>query len=182
MTKKALITGVSGQDGAYLAEFLLSKGYCVYGGVRHSSLDGIQRLRILGIQDKISYTTFDLTNPLNIEAVVNEGQFDEIYNLAAKSVVVESWNQPLQISKVNAMGTVHLLDSIKRFSKQSRLGRVYERLLSPGSKTCTKPSTPTNCEYRWERKPICPPTSITVSPFLTNFFNEFVVPSSLAFP
>ena len=120
MIKKALITGVLGQDGAYLANFLLSKGYCVYGGVNHSSLEKTQRLQALGIQDKISYIPFDLTDSLNIEAVINEGQFDEIYNLAAKSVVVASWDQPVQISKVNALGTIYLLDSINRFSKQSR--------------------------------------------------------------
>lgn len=120
MTKKALITGVCGQDGAYLAEFLLAAGYSVYGGRRRSSLDELYRLRILGIQDKISYINFDLTDPFNVQSVVHEGQFDEIYNLAAQSFVGVSWDLPIQTSDVNAMGALYMLDAIKRFSKDTR--------------------------------------------------------------
>ena len=120
MNKKALITGICGQDGAYLAELLLEAGYHVYGGTRRSSLDELYRLRVLGIQDKVSYINFDLTDAYNVQSVVHEGQFDEIYNLAAQSFVGASWDLPIQTSNVNAIGALYLLDSINRFSKHTK--------------------------------------------------------------
>ena len=102
--KKALITGVCGQDGAYLAEHLLSLGYEVHGGRRRSSLDEGYRLRVLGIEDQLQFVNFDLTDPFNVADIIRINQYDEIYNLAAQSFVGASWDLPIQTSQVNAMG------------------------------------------------------------------------------
>jgi GDPmannose 4,6-dehydratase len=118
--KKALITGICGQDGAYLAKFLLDKGYTVYGGRRRSSLDESYRLRVLGIADRVTLVTMDLTDPFNIFNVMQTGQFDEVYNLAAQSFVAASWDVPIQTSQVDAMGPLLILDALKRSSPQTR--------------------------------------------------------------
>lgn len=120
MKKRAFITGITGQDGAYLARFLLSKGYEVVGGVRRSSLDSYYRLDRLGIRDKLTFVTLDLSDPYNVFDTIKDGQFDEIYNLAAQSFVGSSWDIPLQTSTVNAIGALNLLDAITRTSKHSR--------------------------------------------------------------
>jgi GDPmannose 4,6-dehydratase len=118
--KKALITGVAGQDGAYLAQLLLSKGYHVTGSIRRNSLDELERLRLLGIAEKVEMTTIELVDPNSISRVIRDGQYDEIYNLAAQSFVATSWDQPVYTSDVNAMGVVRLLDAIRTFSPQTR--------------------------------------------------------------
>jgi GDPmannose 4,6-dehydratase len=118
--KRVLITGVCGQDGAYLAEHLLTLGYEVHGGRRRSSLDDTYRLRSLGIEDKISFINLDLTEPYNVSDIIRENKYDEIYNLAAQSFVGASWDLPIQTSHVNGMGPLLLLDSIKRFSPETR--------------------------------------------------------------
>ena len=114
--KKAFITGIFGQDGAYLAELLLGKGYHVVGGSRRSSLDYTYRLRALGIENQIEIINFDLNDEFNVASVIIEGKFDEVYNLAAQSFVGASWDLPIQTSRTDAMGPLYLLDSIKRFS------------------------------------------------------------------
>lgn len=118
--KKALITGVLGQDGAYLAQLLLNKGYEVVGGARRSSLDEMYRLRKLGIQEQVKMINFDLTDTFNVYDVVTTGQFDEIYNLAAQSFVGASWDLPLQTTQVDAIGPLLLLDAIKRSSPHTK--------------------------------------------------------------
>jgi len=120
MEKKALITGVCGQDGAYLAQYLLESGYEVHGGRRRSSLDEGYRLRILGIEDRVRFINLDLTDPFNVADAVRINQYDEIYNLAAQSFVGASWDFPIQTSQVDAMGPLLLLDSVRRFSPQTR--------------------------------------------------------------
>lgn len=118
--KKALITGVCGQDGAYLAEHLLKLGYEVDGGRRRSSLDEGQRLRALGIENDLTLVNVDLTDPYNVIDVIQSGQYDEVYNLAAQSFVGASWDLPIQTSAVDAMGPLYLLDAIKRMSPHSK--------------------------------------------------------------
>ncbi len=118
--KKALITGVAGQDGAYLAQLLLSKGYHVTGSIRRNSLDELERLRSVDIADKIEVITVELVDGNSITRVIRDGQYDEIYNLAAQSFVATSWDQPVYTSDVNAMGVVRLLDAIRTFSPQTR--------------------------------------------------------------
>lgn len=118
--KKALIIGINGQDGAYLAEHLIENGYKVVGGSRRSSLDERFRLRYLGIENEIEYVNLDLTDPFNVYDVVKLGDFDEIYNLAAQSFVGASWDMPIQTSQVNAMGALYLLDSIRRSGQETK--------------------------------------------------------------
>lgn len=118
--KKALITGIYGQDGAYLAQFLIGIGYKVFGGARRSSQDVTYRLRALGIEDKIQIVNFDLSDPYCIADVIRDGGFDEIYNLAAQSFVGSSWDMSLYTSNVNAMGTLYILDALKRFSPETK--------------------------------------------------------------
>jgi GDPmannose 4,6-dehydratase len=118
--KKALITGVCGQDGAYLAQHLIQLGYEVHGGRRRSSLDEGYRLRVLGVEDDVKLLNVELTDPYNVMDVVKSGQYDEIYNLAAQSFVGASWELPIQTSQVDAMGPLLLLDAIKRTSPHTR--------------------------------------------------------------
>ena len=118
--KKALITGIYGQDGAYLAKLLVEKGYTVFGGSKRSSMDSLYRLRVLGIEDKIELINFDLNDPYNVKDVIAGGLFDEIYNLAAQSFVGASWDMPLQTTDTNAMGPLRILDTIKRRSSKTR--------------------------------------------------------------
>ena len=119
--KSAFITGIYGQDGAYLAQHLLKLGYSVTGGARRLSHVYSWRLKILGIEDQIKIVDFDLTDQCCVLDVIRTGQFDEIYNLAAQSFVGLSWDLSIYTSQVNAMGALFLLDAVKRFSSGSRL-------------------------------------------------------------
>lgn len=115
MTKKAIITGVTGQDGAYLAELLLEKGYEVYGAYRRSSSVNFWRIEELGIQThpNLQLIEFDLTDQANAIHMVNRIQPDEIYNLAAQSFVGVSFEQPLATANITGLGAVHLLEAIR---------------------------------------------------------------------
>lgn len=118
--KKAFISGIFGQDGAYLARLLIDKGYSVDGGSRRSSLDYNYRLRVLGIEDSVRIKNFDLTDSYNVFEVISTGQYDEFYNLAAQSFVGASWDIPIQTSAVDAMGPLYVLDAIRRSSNHTR--------------------------------------------------------------
>src|SRR4051812_44031110 len=98
--KKALITGVTGQDGSYLAEFLLEKGYQVYGLVRRSSTLNFER--IAHIQDRIELLSGDLTDQNSLLNTLQQAAPDEVYNLAAQSFVQTSWGQPILTGDVTA--------------------------------------------------------------------------------
>jgi len=118
--KKALVTGIHGQDGAYLSAHLIDCGYMVVGGSRRSSLDQKYRLRKLGIEDQINFINFDLMDALNVYDVIISGNFDEIYNLAALSSVGASWDFPIQTSQVDALGPLYILDAIRRSGKPTK--------------------------------------------------------------
>ena len=118
--KKALITGVSGQDGAYLSKLLLDKGYEVTGAIRRNSQLETARLRKLGVANDIRYVDFDLSEINNINRLIRGTEFDEIYNLAAQSFVGSSWEQPIYAADVNGLGVVRLLDAIRTYSPQTR--------------------------------------------------------------
>ena len=118
--KKALITGISGQDGAYLADLLLSKGYKVYGGDRRTASGSLWRLKKLGIENKVSIIDFELAEDTNIHNIIKKGQFDEIYNLAAQSFVGSSFDTPLMTSNINAFGTLRILEAIRYYSKHTK--------------------------------------------------------------
>lgn len=111
--KKALITGITGQDGAYLAKLLLSKGYEVYGLVRRIVNRDFSNLTYLSVEKDIEYVDGDLTDEASLIHVVRTVRPDEIYHLAAQSFVGTSWDQPIVTSEINALGTLKLLDAVK---------------------------------------------------------------------
>jgi GDPmannose 4,6-dehydratase len=113
MTKKALITGIRGQDGAYLAKNLLEKGYEIYGADRRSGDTTYWRLNELGIKKDINTIYMDLLEVTNILRVIEKVKPDEVYNLAAQSFVGTSFEQPIVTSDINAMGVARLLESIR---------------------------------------------------------------------
>jgi GDPmannose 4,6-dehydratase len=109
--KRALITGITGQDGSYLAEFLLGKGYEVYGMHRRTSMDVFERIGDL--RREIKLVEGDVTDQGSIIRIINEIHPDEIYNLAAQSFVPDSWTQPISTVKIDALGVINMLDSIR---------------------------------------------------------------------
>lgn len=112
MTQKiALITGITGQDGSYLADFLLTKGYKVYGLVRRSSVEKFDN--IAHIKDKIELIQGDLTDQNSLNFLIKEINPDEVYNLGAQSFVPTSWNQPLLTADVTALGVTRILEAIR---------------------------------------------------------------------
>ncbi len=115
---KALITGVTGQDGSYLAEFLLSQGYDVIGMVRRTST--INFHRIAHIQDQIELVPGDLLDQVSMIRILEEYRPDEIYNLAAQSFVQTSWNQPVFTGEVTGLGVTRILDAIRTIDPKIR--------------------------------------------------------------
>ncbi|MBI2614024.1 MAG: GDP-mannose 4,6-dehydratase [Candidatus Levybacteria bacterium] len=109
--KKALITGITGQDASYLAEFLLKKGYKVFGTTRRSST--VNNERIEHIQDKITILQGDLLDQGSLSSALLESEPDEVYNLAAQSFVQTSWNQPVLTGEFTALGVTRLLEAIR---------------------------------------------------------------------
>ena len=108
---RALITGITGQDSAYLARFLLNKGYEVYGLKRRASTDSSERLRALGIEDKVKVLYGDMTDEPSLRAAVKASEPDEVYNLAAH--VTHLFDTPIATFEVNTIGTMYLLDILK---------------------------------------------------------------------
>jgi GDPmannose 4,6-dehydratase len=111
MKKKALITGITGQDGSFLAEFLLKKDYDIVGLVRRSSTPSLTR--ISSILDRISLVSGDLTDESSLMSIIEKAQPDEVYNLAAQSFVPASWDQPIFTSDVTAIGVLRLLEAVR---------------------------------------------------------------------
>ena len=109
MTKVALITGVTGQDGAYLAKFLLDKDYKVYGTYRWLSTPNFWRLQYLGILEDIELVSFDLLDQSSMIQVIQEVKPDEVYNLAAQSFVGASFEQPVATGEITGLGVTRLL-------------------------------------------------------------------------
>ena len=118
--KKALITGITGQDGTYLAKFLLKKGYKVYGTYRRLSTPNFWRLHYLDIYDKIELIPTDVIDSGSIAIALKKSEPNEVYNLSAQSFVGVSFEQPLYTSEITAFGVVRLLDEIKKFDKTIR--------------------------------------------------------------
>lgn len=113
MAKKALITGITGQDGAYLAKLLLSKGYEVYGAYRRSSSRNTWRLSELGIVNDVNLVCVELTDQTSVERAVHSIAPDEIYNLAAQSFVAESFGQPIYTGDIDGLSVTRILESIR---------------------------------------------------------------------
>jgi GDPmannose 4,6-dehydratase len=114
----AIITGITGQDGSYLAEFLLAKGYEVIGMVRRSSTVTFQRIK--QIQDDITIIQGDLHDQSSLVDVIERFRPDEVYNLAAQSFVPTSWNQPVLTGEVTALGVTRLLEAIRLINPKTR--------------------------------------------------------------
>ncbi len=131
--KRALITGITGQDGSYLAEFLLAQGYEVIGMIRRSSTVNFERIK--HIQDDLTLTTGDLLDEVSIINLLRESRPAEVYNLAAQSFVQTSWGQPVFTGETTALGVTRMLDAIRivdpdiRFyqaSSSEMFGKVVE--------------------------------------------------------
>ncbi len=122
MKKTALITGITGQDGAYLAQFLLGKEYTIYGAFRRMSSMNFWRIEELGIKDhpKLHLVEYDITDPGSIFSLIEQTQPLEIYNLAAQSFVSMSFNQPTTTAQITAMGTLNLLEAIRLINPKIR--------------------------------------------------------------
>ena len=116
--KKALITGITGQDGSYLADFLLENGYKIFGMVRRSSTESFERID--HIKDEIELLTADLLDEPSIMNIVKKIRPDEVYNLAAQSFVPTSWDQPVLTGEFTALGVTKVLEAIKFVDKSIR--------------------------------------------------------------
>ncbi len=115
---RALITGITGQDGSYLAELLLNKGYEVFGIVRRSSVKKFDRIEEL--MDQIELVEGDLTDQSSLDSVVHSVQPDEVYNLAAQSFVPVSWSQPVLTGDVTGLGVMRILEAVRRHRPQAK--------------------------------------------------------------
>ena len=118
MAKRALITGVTGQDGSYLADLLLDKGYDVWGVVRRSSSENYERIEHL--RDRLHFVQADLLDQPSLTQALLESEPDEVYNLAAQSFVPTSWTQPVLTAEFTAVGVTRLLEAIKQVNPQIR--------------------------------------------------------------
>lgn len=119
---RALITGVTGQDGAYLSQFLLEKGYEVFGLMRRSASSDVigERLRWLGILDQVHLMDGNLTDLSSLLRIIREAKPDEVYNLAAQSFVKSSWNQPILTGAVTGLGAVNMLEAVRLCRPEAR--------------------------------------------------------------
>jgi GDPmannose 4,6-dehydratase len=133
MTKRSLITGITGQDGSYLAELLLDKGYEVFGLVRRSATPSTERIE--HILDKIHLLVGEMTDQTSLLDAMEASQADEVYNLAAQSFVGDSWTVPISTGDVDGLGVTRLLEAIRRVKPTARFyqaatsemyGKVHE--------------------------------------------------------
>ena len=122
MAKRALITGVTGQDGAYLSQLLLDKGYEVYGLLRRSASSDVigERLRWLGVADRVRMMDGNLTDMPSLLDAVSKVKPDEVYNLGAQSFVKTSWDQPQVTAQVTAVGVLNMLEAVRRAAPKAR--------------------------------------------------------------
>jgi GDPmannose 4,6-dehydratase len=119
MSKSALITGITGQDGSYLAELLLEKGYQVYGLVRRLSSPNVSRIE--PIANRVTLLEGDLTDQSSLGVALQVAQPDEIYSLAAQSFVAASWNQPILTGDVTGLGVIRLLEAVRYFCRGAKV-------------------------------------------------------------
>ena len=119
--KTAMITGITGQDGGYLAKFLLEKNYRVIGLYRRASTDTFSKLREHGILKQVELQDFELLEFSNICRILKKYKPDELYNLAAQSFVASSWEEPIYTAQADGMGVLYMLEAIREFSPHTRL-------------------------------------------------------------
>ena len=118
---KALITGITGQDGPYLAKFLLEKGYDVVGTYRRTSHKSFERLEAFDILGKVDVIRADLTDQISLNKAIKDTKPDEVYNLAAQSFVGVSFEQPILTSNVTGLGAIRLFEAVKEFNPDSKI-------------------------------------------------------------
>lgn len=140
MAKRALVTGVTGQDGSYLAEFLLDQGYEVFGLVRRSSTLNFQRIE--HIQDRIAVIQGDLLDQNSLLTAMAEVEPDEVYNLAAQSFVPTSWNQPVLTGEATALGVMRMLEAIRRVKPDARFYQASSSEMFGAADSPQSESTP----------------------------------------
>ncbi len=140
MSKSALITVITGQDGSYLAELLLDKGYDVYGLVRRLSTPNTTRIE--HIAEKIVLLEGDLTDQSSLNVAVQTAQPDEVYNLAAQSFVATSWNQPVLTGDVTGLGTTRILESLRQFSPTAKMYQASSSEMFGSAKPPQNEETP----------------------------------------
>jgi GDPmannose 4,6-dehydratase len=116
--RRAFITGITGQDGSYLAEFLLEKGYDVYGMTRRASTENVERISHL--TDRVTLLQGDLLDPSSLDAALRIAQPREVYNLAAQSFVPTSWNQPVLTAEFTAVGVTRMLEAVRAVDPEIR--------------------------------------------------------------
>jgi len=119
--KRALITGINGQDGSYLAEFLIEKGYEVFGTLKRNSVAENQTARLDSVYDKIKLFYADLTDLSSLISVIQKTQPDEIYNLAAQSHVRISFDQPIYTAQVTGIGTLNMLEAVRLIKPDAKI-------------------------------------------------------------
>jgi len=119
--KKALITGINGQDGSYLAEFLIDKGYEVFGTLKRNSVAENQTARLDSVYDKVKLFYADLTDLSSLISVIQKTQPDEIYNLAAQSHVRISFDQPIYTAQVTGVGTLNMLEAVRLIKPDAKI-------------------------------------------------------------
>jgi GDPmannose 4,6-dehydratase len=133
MSKRALITGITGQDGSYLAELLLTKGYDVYGLIRRTATPSTERIE--HILDRITLVVGEMTDQTSLLDAMEKSQADEVYNLAAQSFVGDSWTVPISTGDVDGLGVTRLLEAVRRVKPTARFyqaatsemyGKVHE--------------------------------------------------------
>lgn len=139
MSKNALITGVTGQDGAYLSKLLLSKGYNVHGVIARRATDSFWRLRELGVLDQVNIVDADLIDTSSLIRALERSEATEVYNLAAQSFVATSWDQPLLTAQATGVGALRLLEAVRIVNPKARFyqastsemfGRIQEPIQS----------------------------------------------------
>lgn len=154
MKKKALITGITGQDGAYLADFLLGKGYEVYGMLARRVNQSYDNLDFLGITNKVKYVQGDVTDLASVQNCVKGVRPDELYNLAAMSFVGLSWQEPIYTANVDGLGALHILESVRNYAPNCRVyqastsemyGNNWNENLMQDEKTSFRPRSPYGC-------------------------------------
>ena len=120
MKSSVIISGITGQDGAYLAQLLLKKKYKVYGIIRRSSLDPLSRLEFLKIKDKINYLNLDLSEHLKIIEIIRKIKPKYFFNLAAQSFVTYAYDNPIYTDQINNQSVINILEAIRQFSKKTK--------------------------------------------------------------
>jgi len=152
--KKALITGINGQDGSYLAEFLLEKGYEVHGTLKRNSVSENQTSRLNSVYDKLILHYADMTDLASLITVINKIKPDEVYNLAAQSHVRISFDQPIYTANVTGVGTLNLLEAVKNINPDIKIYQASSSEMFGNSidddgfqreTTCMNPVSPYGC-------------------------------------